>query len=106
MAETRDNALEIVRNIVEKLRKEYAPERIILFGSRATGNPVPDSDIDLSIVKETPDRFIDRCFSVRRILSDPDRRVALDIVVLTGREITERLAIGDQFIREILQKGR
>ena len=50
----------LIREIVDKIRREYRPERIVLFGSYANGNPGPDSDIDLLIVKETSDRPIDR----------------------------------------------
>jgi len=47
-----DEALtaEIVRRVVETIR----PERIILFGSAATGTMTRDSDIDLLILKRPP----------------------------------------------------
>lgn len=94
-----------LREIVERLRAGYAPERVILFGSYAYGNPDPDSDIDLLIIKETPERYIDRWVTVRRILSDPKRSIPLETLVLTPQEITKRLEVGDQFIEEILEKG-
>ncbi|HLF73922.1 MAG TPA: nucleotidyltransferase domain-containing protein [Anaerolineales bacterium] len=37
---------EIVRQIVEK----FHPQKIILFGSYARGNPRPESDVDLLVV--------------------------------------------------------
>ncbi len=40
----------IVSEIVEKLKREYKPLKIILFGSYAYGNPTEDSDIDLLIL--------------------------------------------------------
>ena len=43
-------AKEVRKNIskmVEKIVKEYHPEKIILFGSYAYGNPSKDSDVDL-----------------------------------------------------------
>jgi predicted nucleotidyltransferase len=92
--------------IVDKLHAHYKPEKIILFGSFAEGSPQSDSDIDLLIIKETDERFIDRWSTVRRILSDSSRKVALETLVLTPKEISERLARGDQFLAEILQKGR
>ena len=42
---------EIVRRILEVLQ----PDRIILFGSAATGIMTSDSDIDLLILEESPD---------------------------------------------------
>ena len=96
---------EIIQDILEKLKKEYAPQKVILYGSHAYGNPRRGSDIDLLIIKETPERFIDRWVSVRRILSDSKRTVPLETLVLTPEEVSRRLAIGDQFISEIIEKG-
>jgi len=95
----------IIQNILEKLLAGYAPQKVILFGSYAYGVPGPDSDIDLLIIKETSDRFIDRWVTVRRILSDPERTVPLEVLVLTPQEMARRLAIGDQFLAEIAEKG-
>jgi predicted nucleotidyltransferase len=96
---------QIIQDILEKLLVGYAPKKVILFGSYAYGNPRPDSDIDLLIIKETPERFIDRWVTVRRVLSDPRRTVSLETLVLTPAEVSRRLAIGDQFLSEIMEKG-
>jgi len=98
-------ARDVIQRIVEKLVSGYAPQKVILFGSYAYGDPTPDSDIDLLIIKETPERFIDRWVTVRRILSDPKRMVPLETLVLTPQEVSRRLAIGDQFLAEIMEKG-
>ncbi len=97
---------EVIQDILEKLLAGYAPQKVILFGSYAYGNPRPDSDIDLLIVKETSERFIDRWVTVRRLLSDPTRTVPLETLVLTPQEVSRRLAIGDQFLAEIVEKGK
>lgn len=97
---------DIILRIVGKLAEEYAPERIILFGSHAYGTPDPESDIDLLIIKDTPERFIDRWTTVRRILSDPERRTPLETIVLTPKELDHSLATGDQFIAAIVEKGK
>lgn len=97
----------IIQNILDKLLADYAPQKVILFGSYAYGHPDPDSDIDLLIIKNTDEqRFIDRWVTVHRILSDPTRTIGLDTIVLTPQEVTDRQAVGDQFIEQILEKGR
>jgi len=96
----------MIEDIVKKLAAEYAPQRVILFGSRASGTAGPDSDIDLLIIKETAERFIDRWVTVRRILSDAKRTVPLETIVLTPKEVSDRLDMGDQFIAEIIEKGK
>ena len=92
---------EIVRRVVDG----YQPEKIILFGSYAYGRPSADSDLDLLIIKKTSERFIDRWTNVRKIVSDPKRSIPFEPLVLTPQEVKERLAIGDQFIEEIITKG-
>lgn len=94
-----------ILGIVEKIKREYQPEKIILFGSYAYGMPDRDSDIDLLIIKDTQDRPIDRRVAVARIASDPKRLIPFEPIVLTPKELNERLEVGDQFIRETLQKG-
>lgn len=91
--------------MVEKLKSEYAPERIILFGSYGYGKATSNSDIDLLVVKDTNESFHQRIVKVRRLLSTIRRGFGLDIIVITPKELTKRLEIGDQFIEEITAKG-
>ena len=94
-----------LNKIVRRVVDGYQPEKIILFGSYAYGKPDSDSDLDLLIIKKTSDRFIDRWINVRQIVSDPKRSIPFDPIVLTPEEIEERLAMGDQFVEEIIKKG-
>ncbi len=96
---------EIILKMVERLKRVYQPNKIVLFGSYAYGQPDRDSDIDLLIIKDTPDRPIDRRVAVSRIVSDPKRLVPFEPLVLTPQELRERLAAGDLFLEEILTKG-
>lgn len=95
----------IIFEIVEKLKKEYNPLKIILFGSYACGNPREDSDIDLFILKNTHERRVDRFVRVKRIIYDPHRKVPVSPLVYTPDEVEERLVIGDDFVKEIIQEG-
>jgi len=98
---TKTELNKIVRQVVDA----YRPEKIILFGSYAYGEPDSDSDIDLLIIKKTSQPFIDRLAQVRKILTDPNRSVPLETIVLTPEELNARLKIGDQFIQEIVRRG-
>jgi len=44
----------VLRKLIEFLEKELAPERVILFGSRAKNKAHPYSDIDLAIFATKP----------------------------------------------------
>jgi len=94
-----------LQKIVDRIVKYYHPQKIILFGSYAYGHPDMDSDIDLLVIKNTSERFIERWVKVRNIASDTTRKTSLETLVLTPEELSERLSKGDQFITEIIEKG-
>ena len=93
-----DHLEAVKRRIVDA----FNPNKIILFGSY--GKPTQDSDLDLLVVMESDDRPVERAAKISRVLRP--RPFPMDILVRTPEEIQHRLAIGDQFIREILERGR
>ena len=95
----------IISKIVKKIKEEYQPEKIVLFGSYAYGKPTKNSDIDLLIIKESNKRRIDRFCEVRKIIRDI-KGISIQPVVLTKDELNERIKIGDDFIKEILAEGK
>jgi uncharacterized protein len=95
----------IIREVVEKIKNEYQPEKIILFGSYAYGTPTEDSDIDLFIVKETDKRRIDRFVEVSPLVENPAYHIPISPLVYTPDEVENRLAIGDDFLKEVLARG-
>lgn len=96
---------EVLERIVTDLKKRYEPEQIILFGSYAYGQPNEESDIDLLIIKETEKPFFQRLAELRRIVSKSRRGYAFEPVVVTPKELKERLKRGDQFFQTIMEKG-
>ncbi|MCX6750959.1 MAG: nucleotidyltransferase domain-containing protein [Candidatus Pacearchaeota archaeon] len=50
MDRDRMNEKEILLRIVEKIKKNYQTQKIIVFGSYAWGRPTKDSDVDLFII--------------------------------------------------------
>jgi len=95
----------ILSEIIEKLKRDYKPLGITLFGSYAYGNPTEDSDIDLLILKDTKNRRVDRFVQVKRIIYNPNCKIPVSPLVYTPEELKERLRIGDDFLKEIIQKG-
>lgn len=100
-----EKVMETLSEVVEKLKREYKPQKIILFGSYAYGNPGEDSDLDLLILKNTKKRRVDRFVRVKRIIYDPNRKVPISPLILTPKELADRLRMGDDFIKEIIRKG-
>lgn len=96
---------ETLGKIVQEIVESYKPEKIILFGSYAYGQPRSDSDFDLLIVKQTDARPIDRRIEVRMLLRPLKLRPVVAPIVTTQDEIEERLQIGDPFAEEIVTRG-
>lgn len=91
--------------IVEKLKTDYSPQRIILFGSHAYGKPDIESDLDLLIIKDTPEPFHKRWVEVYEIVSDIVKGIDFSPFVVTPAELERRIKIGDQFFKGIIEKG-
>lgn len=89
----------LLREMAQTIVSRFRPLRIILFGSRAYGCPGPHSDVDLLVVM-TPK------VDPARIRCALPHSIPTDVLVRTPAEIERRLAMGDSFIREVLQKGR
>ena len=90
---------------VERIVSTLKPEKIILFGSYAYGNPTQDSDVDLLVIMKTKAKDIDRYVAVSNLLYP--RQFPVDILVKTPKEIAaESKKRGNFFLREILTKGK
>jgi predicted nucleotidyltransferase len=87
------------------LKKEYHAEKVILYGSYATGEATEDSDIDLFIIAPTNERFFERMARVRRLLRDLCYKIPLSPIVLNMDEVKARLKRGDQFVEQIVKNG-
>jgi len=97
---------QIIKKIAEKVRRQYHPQKIIVFGSYAWGNPTRDSDVDLLIIKETNEKHRERSLKVRRILSEENALVGIDILVYTPEEFAKRIEMEDSFLSKILKRGK
>ena len=92
---------------VKRIATELKPEKIILFGSYAYGNPTPDSDVDLLIVMETHGKEKEMYRVASRLLSP--RQFPVDIIVKTPKEIEDAMrggVVNGFFIREMINKGK
>jgi uncharacterized protein len=74
---------EVVRRVLTVAR----PNRIILFGSAATGQMTQDSDIDLLVVEPEPSNARDRSVKIRRALGDVQYPV--DVIVMSSERFEE-----------------
>jgi uncharacterized protein len=92
-----------VREFVQRLAGEFLPQRVVLFGSYARGNPSPDSDVDLLVIMPTKKRGIQQALEIRQRVSCP---FPLDLLVKTPEDVDHRLALQDSFLISILKEGK
>lgn len=95
---------ELIKKITHKIRTNFNPQKIILFGSYAWGKPTKDSDVDLFLIMESNLRRDDRAVLISDLF--PRRMFPLDIIVYTPEEIELSLKRGNPFTKEILTKGK
>lgn len=94
-----------IQEITDKIVKEFKPQKVVLFGSYAWGNPTKDSDLDFFVIKDDPIKNTrEMAVDLERILDDRD--TPLDLLVYKPDQVTKRLAMNDQFITKIFRDGR
>ena len=87
------------KQIIEK----YKPEKIILFGSLASGKIREDSDIDLLVIKDTKKDYWQRAKEIAKII---DIDLPSDVLNITPKELKHRLSINDYFVKDIINYGK
>lgn len=90
-----------IRDVVERVVREFDPDRVYLFGSYAYGKPHRDSDIDLLVVMPTTNTIDQGA----RIHYAADAPFALDVIVRTPRDLQIGLRDEDWFLRDVVARG-
>jgi predicted nucleotidyltransferase len=92
-----------IRAFVRRVATLFHPQRVILFGSYAYGKPTADSDVDLLVVMPHEGHPAVQAAAIRKQVRSG---FPMDLVVRSPAEIRRRLAMGDFFISEVLERGR
>jgi predicted nucleotidyltransferase len=93
-----------ILEIAGSIAKNFSPQKIILIGSYATGNPNADSDLDLLIIKETDKPKQHRSFDIRKSLIGS--MIPIDILVYTPKEYNEEKSKDISFISNALKTAK
>lgn len=102
---------EALGGLIERLLT-IQPEKIILFGSQASGESTEDSDLDILVVtsdETIPENFAEKSkifLKVSKTISDIRRSYPVDLIVHT-KAMHERFnQMDSNFAREIRTKGK
>jgi predicted nucleotidyltransferase len=90
--------------IIDQIKNNFFPTRIILFGSYAYGNPGKDSDIDIMVILPYEGKSLDKSVEILSSLN-PYPDVPLDLITCNPDEVTRRYQEGDPLIREVYTSG-
>lgn len=94
--------MRVIRQFAQQVAERFQPEKIILFGSHAYGEPHADSDVDILVVMPTRNE-LDQAARISLTIDPP---FPLDIDVRTPKTMTWRLEEGDSFLREVVERGK
>src|SRR5438132_8962895 len=89
-----------IRRLARQIAEQFQPDKIILFGSYAYGTPHEDSDVDLLVVMPAKNEM-DQGFKIRVAIPAP---FPMDILVRKPSEMKWRLAEGESFTTEVVNK--
>lgn len=92
-----------IQHLADQIASTFpAVERIILFGSHASGDATRESDVDLLVVMPHEGAGYRMASRIRATI---DPGFPVDILVRTPEDIQQRLAEDDSFIVEAIGKG-
>jgi predicted nucleotidyltransferase len=77
----------LTHELVRRILTASKPDRIILFGSAATGTMTRDSDIDLLVVEPAPENTRKESVKIRRALGDVG--YPIDVLVISTERFEE-----------------
>lgn len=96
---------ELLNIITKRVIDAVHPEKVILFGSYAWGNPDESSDLDLFIVVPQSDQSsYRRTIPVYRALRGIG--VPLDVIVQTHDEVEQSRNVITSLARKVLEQGK
>jgi predicted nucleotidyltransferase len=96
-------SLNQIQDFSQQIAEKFQPERIILFGSYASGKPTEDSDVDLLVILPFEELPVQKAIAIRQQIKAP---FPLDLMARTPQQIQQRLDMGDFFIQDIMRNGR
>src|SRR5437588_7842580 len=93
---------EALKRVVQQIVSRFHPEKVILFGSHAYGDPTEDSDVDLLVVMETNGNRLHAAAGISAAIDHP---FPLDILVFEPRQLQASLERGGIFATEVASRG-
>jgi predicted nucleotidyltransferase len=94
--------MRVIRRFACQVAERFQPDKIILFGSHAYGEPNADSDVDILVIMPAWNQRS----KARRVRREVPAPFPMDLIVRTPENLRWRLAEGELFHTEIVSKGK
>jgi predicted nucleotidyltransferase len=95
---------ETIEAVAQAIAENFHPEKIILFGSYASGTPNLDSDLDFLVVMDSNEPRYRRPIPLHLLFSP--KPCPMDILVYTPEEIKKWNGAISHVVTEAFQHGR
>lgn len=93
-----------IDDIVNRIAVKFNPDKIILFGSYASGNPNNDSDVDLLVIKDSDLPRHKRSFEIQKSLIGS--MIPIDILVYTTKEFEQEQNEKSSFLFSVIKTSK
>jgi predicted nucleotidyltransferase len=94
----------LIGHVTETIVERFNPRRVVLFGSYARDDAVPDSDLDIFVEMETPIGYFDRAIAIDALFDMRDW--PMDIIVYTPEEVKQWTGQVGTMLSYVEQEGR
>lgn len=94
---------EALEGFTKRLVEQFAPQKVILFGSMARGDARWDSDADVMVVMPFEGRHLTKIKEIRKTCQ---ANFPLDLLLWRPEEAEARYQQGDPFLQEAFDRGQ
>jgi predicted nucleotidyltransferase len=92
-----------IEDYVQEVVKNLNPYLVVLFGSFATNNVNEGSDVDILVVAEFKEDFLDR---IAKLMNMNKFRIPIEPIGYTLEEFEEMKRKNNAFILEVMERGK
>jgi len=95
---------EQINQVRDKIVIEFDPEKIVLFGSYAYGDPNESSDLDLMVIKKSEESLKILSKQLRQLFLK--RNFSMDLIVCKPEQIEEWKEVPAAFVTGVMKHGK
>lgn len=93
----------VARHVVETIAANLHPEKVYLFGSRASETATPDSDVDVLLICNGRESSREIRLKTHRLFKHPS--FSLDVFVQSSQEFEAQKRVANTLAREVAERG-